>query len=95
VGVPLVIALNFRRTSAAIGLRLGELFGAIRVPVMAGTFMYGSVAGARVALDDLADYGRLPLLVVVGACVYVAAITVLDRNLWVRLRDIASMLRHA
>lgn len=95
IATPLVLALNLSRTNAVLQLPRKQIVAAVRGPILAAVAMYGAVAGSRQLLQDADALVRLPLLVVVGAIVYVAAITLFDRQSWLLLRRAATVLRSA
>jgi teichuronic acid exporter len=93
VAMPVVLAINFPRTSRALGLDAAQVFAALRAPLLAGAAMYGAVLGVRLLLAAQEALLRLPLLIVVGAGAYLAAVSVLDRSVWSDVKRVASALR--
>jgi teichuronic acid exporter len=93
VAVPIVFALNWRRTRAVLDLDLATLVGAARGPVLAGAVMYAAVWGTHLAIEDLSLWIRLPVLIALGAAVYLSLVTVFDRGVWHDMRRFASALR--
>jgi teichuronic acid exporter len=88
---PVAWLLNFllglRRLAVPIGLKLSQILLAAAGPVSAGLPMVGAIALTRWATPALSDGLRLPLLIAVGALVYLALITALDRRAWTDLRS--------
>jgi teichuronic acid exporter len=93
VAVPVVFALNFRRTFATLGLGLADLLTAIRVPVTGGIVMYVAVLGARVPLQSLEEAVRLPMLVIAGAVGYLGTVRLLDRTILLDAKKLAAAVR--
>ena len=92
-GIPIVFALNFPRTLAAIGLRQSQLWAAVRVPLIAGVIMIVLVAGVRTVLIEYDEFLRLPLLIVVGAAGYLGSVQLLDRVIWTDVRRLVAAAR--
>jgi hypothetical protein len=55
--------------------------------------MYASVTMARIAALDLAEAVRLPLLIVLGAGIYLGVALSVDRRLRPEIRRLAGALR--
>ena len=93
IAVPIATALNFPRTLAALGIRLSQVWAAVRVPFAAGVIMLSCVAGLRMALLDHSELVRLPLLVAFGAASYLGSIHLLDRSIWIDARRLVAAVR--
>ncbi len=93
VAVPAICALNFRRTAGTLGLRLGDVLGAVRAPLLAGALMLAAVMLARLGLTDYTEAVRLPVLIAAGAVVYAGSVWALDRGIWIDVRRVAAALR--
>jgi teichuronic acid exporter len=93
VAVPAICVLNFRRTAGTLGLRLGDVLGAVRAPLLAGAIMLGAVTFARLGLTDYDEAVRLPILIAAGALVYAGSVWFLDRGIWLDVRRVAAALR--
>ena len=93
IAMPVVLTINFPRTSLALGLTAAQIVSALRAPLVAGAAMYGSVLGARFLLATQDEFLRLPLLIAVGAAAYLAAVSLLDRGVWTDVKRVASALR--
>jgi O-antigen/teichoic acid export membrane protein len=91
--MPIVLAINLPRTTRALGLSAMQIVSALRAPLLAGGAMYGAVVGVRFLLAGQDEFLRLPLLIAVGAAVYLAAVSLLDRSVWTDVRRVASALR--
>jgi O-antigen/teichoic acid export membrane protein len=93
VAVPLACAINFPRTSSALGLPLAQILAASRAPILAGSIMYFSVSVVRMLLQDYEELTRLPILVLVGGAAYLSSVMLLDRAIWTDVRRVAAALR--
>ena len=93
VGIPIVFALNFPRTLAAIGFSQSQLWGTVRVPLIAGVIMYVFVAGVRTLVIEYDELLRLALLTVVGAAGYLGSVQLLDRVIWTDVRRLVAAVR--
>ena len=93
VAVPLVLALNVARTLPPLGLTLADLGAAARAPLLAGIAMFAAVTATRWALGDTPEPARLPVLIVVGAAVYLLVLRLADRSIWADARRFATALR--
>ena len=93
IAMPVVLTINFPRTSLALGLTAAQIVSALRAPLVAGAAMYGVVLGARFLLATQDEFLRLPVLIAVGAAAYLAAVSLLDRGVWADVRRVASALR--
>jgi teichuronic acid exporter len=93
VAMPIVFALNFRRTFSTLGLRLGELVTAVRVPVAGGVAMYVVVMAARAPLSSIGEALRLPVLILAGAVTYLGTVFLLDRTILPDARKVAAAIR--
>jgi teichuronic acid exporter len=93
VAVPLACAINFPRTSSALGLPLAQILAASRAPILAGSIMYFSVSVVRMLLQDYEELTRLPILVLVGGAAYLSCVMLLDRAIWTDVRRVAAALR--
>jgi len=86
LAIPVTFAVNFPRTSRALGMHFREIGKALRVPLAAGLVMYGAVVATRMMMINTDPLLRLVVLVASGAVVYLGAVTVLDRSVWRELR---------
>lgn len=93
VAVPLLLLLNFPRTSRALKVPFRDLFGALRGPLLAGALLYACVLGARTLLGDVSALVRLPALIVVGALVYALSLRLFDQRIWVDARRLLVAVR--
>jgi O-antigen/teichoic acid export membrane protein len=93
IGVPIVVGLNLPRTLSALGIRLSQLWAAVRVPFAAGLVMLAFVSVLRMALLDHGELVRLPLLIAVGAASYLGSVHLLDRSIWIDVRRLAAAVR--
>jgi O-antigen/teichoic acid export membrane protein len=93
VAIPIVSSVVFPRLARAAGVSLRDLIASLWAPVLAGALMYASVTIARVATSDLAEAIRLPLLIVLGANVYLGVALSVDRRLRPEIRRLAGALR--
>jgi len=91
---PLTFAWNAPRICAALGLRTVELLRPVFAPAVAGVVMVGAISAARLFTSGrLGDAVLLGLLIVVGACAYVAALLALDRAIWTDFRKLLATQR--
>lgn len=96
IALPFVFAVNFRRSSATLGLKWRVLGRELRGPLSAGIVMVAAVQGLGMLLDDLLlPIPRLAVLVLTGAAVFVAVTTILDRGIWRELRHLLFPLPQA
>jgi O-antigen/teichoic acid export membrane protein len=93
VAIPIVSCVIFPRLARAVGVTLREVLASLWAPVLAGAIMYASVTMARIATSDLAEAVRLPLLIVLGAGIYLGVALSVDRRLRPEIRRLAGALR--
>jgi hypothetical protein len=93
VAIPIVFSMIFPRLVRAVGVTLREVIASLWAPVLAGAVMYASVTMARIAALDLAEAVRLPLLIVLGAGIYLGVALSVDRRLRPEIRRLAGALR--
>jgi O-antigen/teichoic acid export membrane protein len=93
IAVPLALAINFPRTSGALGLTLAQTVAAIRAPVVAGCVMHVGVSAVRMLLQEYEELTRLPILVLAGGAAYLSSVMLLDRAIWTDVRRVAAALR--
>jgi teichuronic acid exporter len=93
IAIPLLLAINVRRTCGALGLTGRSVFSASRAPLIAGMVLYAAVSLVRLALSDMEEAPRLPILIAVGAIAYVLAIQLVDRAIWTDARRLVAALR--
>jgi len=91
--VPVVCALNFRRSLPPLGLTFADLTVAVRAPIIAGAVMYGVVAAIREVMEGAGEIVRLPALIAAGAATYLVCLHVADREIWREVRKLAAALR--
>jgi O-antigen/teichoic acid export membrane protein len=89
----IVLALTLPRNFAVVGVRPADVARALRVPGAAGLAMYAAVLAARALLGGWPDVYRLPALVLAGAVVYLALVSVLEREIWIDLRRLVAAPR--
>ncbi|HKE97255.1 MAG TPA: lipopolysaccharide biosynthesis protein [Povalibacter sp.] len=94
IAMPLILALNLRRTSRALGLSLRSMLNAVHAPLLAGVAMYATVAIVRLALDDFEEIIRLPVLIAAGALAYLLAVRLIDWGIWTDTRRLLVALRN-
>jgi PST family polysaccharide transporter len=78
-----------------IGIGMGAQLRAVIAPVVAGVVMWGAVVLLGTLLPDWPHLLRLVLLMVAGAVVYLAALTVLDRAAVRQIRSVVAQVRGA
>lgn len=78
--------VSFPRVVKAIGLSLPDIAGAVAVPLVAGLPMAAAIALIRLVTPGLSDLYRLPLLIIIGATIYVSVVSMLKPSVWVELR---------
>jgi O-antigen/teichoic acid export membrane protein len=79
-------ALNFPRTSRVVEIPATRIAAACRSSVVAGVVMLLAVYGLRLALDDLSELWRLPLLIAAGALAHLGVLSALDPAIWSEAR---------
>jgi len=90
IAIPFVFFCFLPRVLRIVDLRLSDLLRSLRVPAAAGAFMYAAVGLGRLACEGLSVAVRLPLLIVLGAAVYIGVVLLLDRRVVV---DVLRILR--
>lgn len=93
VALPLIGVIRVPRTALTLGIPVGDIMRALRLPVLGGAAMYGVVAAARELLPSVSPAMLLPLLVTLGAATYAGTILLADRKALSDLRRIASAMR--
>lgn len=93
VAVPLVFLVNFPRLGGALGLGLKSVGAAMAAPFAAGALMYGAVAAARLGLASSGDLPRFVALIAVGAVTYLAAVSLLERQILHDVRRLVVALK--
>ena len=90
VAIPTTFLLNFPRTSASVGVAFVDVLRTMRPPGLAGLAMVASVVVTRWLIADWALPLRTGGLVAIGAAVYLVTLTLLDRSVWLQLRQLVS-----
>jgi O-antigen/teichoic acid export membrane protein len=85
--------LNVPRTLRVVGLSLAEIGAAARGSAFAGALMIAVVTATRLGLADMDESVRLPLLIGIGAAVYVGTQYLLDREIWSEAHKVVTALR--
>ena len=85
--------LTFPRTVRIVGISLREIFATCRSSALSGVVMLTVVGGARLALDSVPAWLRLPPLIALGAAAYIGTLFVLDRAIWTDARKLVAALR--
>ncbi len=80
--VCLSFAITFPRISRVVDLSMGQVGAACRSSVAAGIVMLLAVYGFRIALEDLSEVWRLPVLIIAGASTHILVLSVLDPSIW-------------
>jgi teichuronic acid exporter len=80
IAIPIVFAINFPRIAGAMGVSLLDILKVSWAAVVAGGAMYAAIAGLRAVLPDWSPWVVLPVHIVAGGLVYVAAVIALDRK---------------
>ena len=93
VAVVISFVLNFPRSSRALGISSRQLYAACRSSLISGLVMMAVVACARLAVHDLSEIVRLPVLVALGAVAYLGTSSVLDRAVWTDAKKLVAALR--
>jgi teichuronic acid exporter len=91
--IPITFALNFPRTLPVLGFGFADLAMAVRAPFIAGIAMYAAVTLARLPMKDIEELSRLPVLILLGAVVYLGTVRIVDRSIWSDVQRLASALR--
>jgi teichuronic acid exporter len=81
-GVCLSFAATFPRISRVVQIPLAQVGAACRSSIFAGVVMLLVVYGVRLALEDLAEVWRFPVLIIAGALTYMSVLSVLDPAIW-------------
>jgi len=93
VAVVISFVLNFPRSSRVLGISSRQLYAACRSSLISGLVMMAVVACARLAVRDLSEIIRLPVLVALGAVAYLGTSSVLDRAVWTDAKKLVAALR--
>ncbi len=86
VALPIIFLANFPRITNALGIRAMEVAASTWPSVVAGALMYGAIASARFGLMSIPAFGRLPLLVLLGAATYLGLLSLIDRRMYPDVR---------
>jgi len=86
VALPIIFLANFPRITNALGIRATEVAASTWPSVVAGALMYGAIASARFGLMSIPAFGRLPLLVLLGAATYLGLLSLIDRRMYPDVR---------
>lgn len=78
--------IGFPRVVKPIGLSLSSIARVTAAPLAAGVPMAAAIVLTRMATAGWPDANRLALMVAMGAGVYLAVVTVLDRSIWAEVR---------
>ena len=90
VGTGLVLGLTMPRMCSVIGMSLRQVVRAGAAPLLAGAALVGTVLALRPLLASVAEPVRLGVLVFAGLAVYVAVVTLIEREVWDDVRRIAA-----
>lgn len=91
--LPLAFIINFPRMTMAVGLTVADVARAVWSPVAAGVGMYGAVVIGRLVMGDVSDSLRLPVLVTLGAVVYLGLLNMLNPGLREELKRVLRAAR--
>jgi O-antigen/teichoic acid export membrane protein len=92
-GTVVSFALNVPRNLRVLGMSLAQIGAAARGSALSGASMIAAVTATRLGLVDMDEAVRLPLLVGVGAVVYVGMQYLLDREIWGEAQRVLIALR--
>jgi O-antigen/teichoic acid export membrane protein len=92
LAVPVAFVANFPRLARALGITVREVFAAVWASLLAGAIMAASVTAARTAASGLGETMRLPLLVVLGAVIYLGVALTLDKRIRPEIRRLLAAL---
>jgi O-antigen/teichoic acid export membrane protein len=92
LAVPIAFVANFPGLARTLGITLREVFAAVWAPLLAGAIMAASVTVARTAASGLGETLRLPLLVVLGAVIYLGVALTLDKRIRPEIRRLVAAL---
>lgn len=92
VAAPLTFLANFPRLARALGIGLRQVFASVRAALLAGLAMFACVTAVRPMTAVLPDAARLPLLIALGAFVYLGIALTTDKRIAFDLRRLAAGL---
>jgi len=93
VALPLVSIITFSKMTMAVGLKVADVGRAVWSPVAAGIVMYAAVIISRLAMDGMSDVVRLPVLVSIGAAIYLGLLNMLNPGLREELKHVLRAAR--
>jgi O-antigen/teichoic acid export membrane protein len=93
VALLVVLSMTIPRNCKKLRVPVGDVARTLRDPVLAGGAMYAMVTVARTFLASAPNGYRLPVLILIGAAVYLPCLSLLNRRMWTDVRRLYTALR--
>jgi teichuronic acid exporter len=93
VALLVVLSMTIPRNCKKLEVPVCNVARTLRDPVLAGGAMYAMVTVARTFLASAPNGYRLPVLILIGAAVYLPCLSLLNRRMWTDVRRLYTALR--
>jgi O-antigen/teichoic acid export membrane protein len=88
-----VLSMTIPRNCAKLEIPVRDVARTLRDPVLAGGVMYAMVTVGRTFMASASNGHRLPVLILIGAVVYVPCLSLLNRRMWTDVQRLYTALR--
>jgi O-antigen/teichoic acid export membrane protein len=88
-----VLSMTIPRNCAKLEVPVRDVARTLRDPILAGAAMYLIVTAGRTVLNGTANGYKLPVLILIGAAVYVPCLSLLNRRMWTDVQRLYSAFR--
>jgi O-antigen/teichoic acid export membrane protein len=88
-----VLSMTIPRNCAKLEVPVRDVARTLRDPILAGAAMYLMVTAGRTVLNGTANGYKLPVLILIGAAVYVPCLSLLNRRMWTDVQRLYSAFR--
>jgi O-antigen/teichoic acid export membrane protein len=88
-----VLSMTIPRNCAKLEVPVRDVARTLRDPILAGAAMYLMVAVGRTFLNGTANGYKLPVLILIGAAVYLPCLSVLNRRMWTDVQRLYTAFR--
>ncbi len=93
VALLIVLSITIPRNCRKLEVPVSDVARTLRDPILAGGAMYVMVTVGRTFLAGAANGYRLPVLILIGAAVYVPCLSLLNRRMWTDVQRLYTALR--
>ena len=88
-----VLSMTIPRNCAKLEVPVRDVARTLRDPILAGAAMYLMVTAGRTFLNGTANGYKLPVLILIGAAVYLPCLSLLNRRMWTDVQRLYTAFR--